>query len=352
MPVFACFWRRQDWLPGSCGCWKEIEKREVLGFLPLERGFFLDYDRFLAYNNSSLSESWDTMTHSSGWAKKLLPFMMVLVGNVFYALSVKLFLLPAGLMSCGTTGIALIVNHLTNFSISLFIFLFNVAMLILGWCVLGRKFAMTTVFSSIFYPAALEVLNRTLGDVMITEYIWLNVLFAGIGLGVSLGLVIRGGASTGGMDIPPLILHKFFRIPVSLTLGAFDFVIILAQAFYHELEDLMLGVLLIIIISIALNKATVIGTTKTEVKIISRKASEIRAAILTDVDRGVTLLHGMGGYSQEDTDVILSIISDHELPKLEKLARSIDPSCFMVVTQVKEVWGRGFSYGKIDPEQK
>lgn len=292
------------------------------------------------------------MTYNSGWAKKLLPFFMVLVGNILYALSVKLFLLPAGLMSCGTTGIALIVNHLTNFSISLFIFLFNVAMLILGWCILGRKFAMTTVFSSVFYPAALEVLNRTLGDVMVTEHIWLNVLFAGIGLGVSLGLVIRGGASTGGMDIPPLILHKFFRIPVSLTLGAFDFVIILAQAVYHEVEDLMLGILLIIIISIALNKATVIGTTKTEVKIISRKASEIRAAILTDVDRGVTLLHGMGGYSQEDTDVILSIISDHELPKLEKLARSIDPSCFMVVTQVKEVWGRGFSYGKIDPEQK
>jgi uncharacterized membrane-anchored protein YitT (DUF2179 family) len=292
------------------------------------------------------------MTHNIGWAKKLLPFFMVLLGNILYALSVKLFLLPAGLMSCGTTGIALIVNHLTNFSIPLFIFLFNVGMLILGWWILGRKFAMTTVFSSVFYPAALEVLNRTLGDVMVTEHIWLNVLFAGIGLGVSLGLVIRGGASTGGMDIPPLILHKFFRLPVSLTLGAFDFVIILAQAVYHEVEDLMLGILLIIIISIALNKATVIGTTKTEVKIISRKASEIRAAILTDVDRGVTLLHGMGGYSQEDTDVILSIISDHELPKLERLARSIDPSCFMVVTQVKEVWGRGFSYGKIDPEQK
>lgn len=322
------------------------------GFCPRNGGFFLDYAFFLTYNNSSLSESWDIMTNRFGWAKKILPFLMVLVGNVLYALSVKLFLLPAGLMSCGTTGIALIVNHLTNLSIPLFIFLFNVAMLILGWCVLGRQFAMTTVFSSVFYPVALEVLNRTLGDILITEHIWLNVLFAGIGLGVSLGLVIRGGASTGGMDIPPLILHRFFRIPVSLTLGAFDFIIILAQAFYHELEDLMLGILLIIIISAALNKATVIGTTKTEVKIISRKAHEIRAAILTDVDRGVTLLHGMGGYSQTDTDVILSIISDHELPKLEKLARSIDPSCFMVVTQVKEVWGRGFSYGKVDPEQK
>ena len=292
------------------------------------------------------------MGHSFGWGKKILPFLMVLVGNVLYALSVKLFLLPAGLMSCGTTGIALIVNHLTDFSIPLFIFLFNVIMLLLGWWVLGRQFAMTTVFSSIFYPVALEVLNRTLGDVMITEHIWLNVLFAGMGLGISLGLVIRGGASTGGMDIPPLILHRLFRVPVSLSLGAFDFVIILAQAFYHELEDLMLGILLIIIISIALNKATVIGTTKTEVKIVSRKASEIRAAILTDVDRGVTLLHGMGGYSQAETDVILSIISDHELPKLEKLARSIDPSCFMVVTQVKEVWGRGFSYGKRQDVEK
>ena len=292
------------------------------------------------------------MGNNGGWVKKALPFLMVLVGNILYALTVKLFLLPAGLMSCGTTGIALIVNHLTNFSISLFIFLFNVAMLILGWCILGRKFAMTTVFSSIFYPTALELLNRRLGDVMVTEHIWLNVLFAGIGLGVSLGMVIRGGASTGGMDIPPLILHKFFRIPVSLTLGACDFVIILAQAVYHKPEDLLLGILLIIIISIALNKATVIGTTKTEVKIISSKANEIRAAILTDVDRGVTMLHGMGGYSQECTDVILSIISDHELPKLERLARGIDPSCFMVVTQVKEVWGRGFTYGKVDPEQK
>lgn len=297
-------------------------------------------------------ESWDIMGHNNSWGKKILPFLMVLVGNTLYALSVKLFLLPAELMSCGTTGIALIVNHLTGFSISLFIFLFNVLMLALGWWILGRQFAMTTVFSSIFYPAALEILNRTLGDVVITEHIWLNVLFAGIGLGISLGLVIRGGASTGGMDIPPLILQRYFRIPVSLSLGAFDFCIILAQAFYHELEDLLLGILLIIIISIALNKATVIGTTKTEVKIVSHKCQEIRAAILTDVDRGVTMLHGRGGYSQEDTDVILSIISDHELPKLERLARSIDPACFMIVTQVKEVWGRGFTYSKVDNPDK
>ncbi len=285
-------------------------------------------------------------------ATKLISFGLVILGNFLYALSVKLFLLPAELMSCGTTGIALIVNHLTGLPITIFIFCFNVVMLALGWWVLGRQFAMTTVFSSLFYPIALEVFDRALGDVVVTEHIWLNVLFAGIGLGVSLGLVIRGGASTGGMDIPPLILQRLFRIPVSVSLAAFDLCIVLAQAFYHDLEDLLLGILLIIVISAALNKATVIGTTRTEVKIVSKRSNEIRAAILTDVDRGVTMLHGQGGYSQEEADVILSIISDHELPRIERLARSIDPACFMIVTQVKEVWGRGFSYSKADPERK
>lgn len=297
------------------------------------------------------SESWFIMGQIKSLGKKILPFLMVLAGNIVYVLSVKLFLLPTELVSCGTTGIALIVNHLTDFSMPLFIFLFNAVMLLLGWWVLGRQFAMSTVFSSIFYPAALEILNRLLGDVMITQQLWLNVLFAGLGLGVGLGLVIRGGASTGGMDIPPLILQKHFRIPVSLSLSAFDLCIVLAQGFYHELEDLLLGVVLILVISVALNKTTVMGTTRTEVKIVSARADEIRAAILTDVDRGVTLLHGQGGYSGIQTDVILSIISDYELPKIEKLARAIDPACFMIVTQVKEVWGRGFSYSKADPQQ-
>lgn len=283
---------------------------------------------------------------------KIVSFLPVLLGNILYALSVKLFLLPADLMSCGTTGIALIVNHLTSLPISVFIFCFNVAMILLGWWALGRQFAMTTVFSSLFYPISLEVFDTLLGDLVITQQVWLNVLFAGIGLGISLGLVIRGGASTGGMDIPPLILERYFHIPVSISLAAFDLCIIFAQAFYHEPEDLLLGILLIIVISVALNKATVLGSTKTEVKIISAHADEIRAAILTDVDRGVTMLHGQGGYLRHETDVILSIVSDHELPKIERLARRIDPACFMIVSQVQEVWGRGFSYSKIDPERE
>ena len=282
---------------------------------------------------------------------RILSLGLVLLGNILYTLSVKLFLLPANLISCGTTGIALVVNHYLHIPMTLFIFLFNAAMMMVGWMILGRKFAMTTILSSVLYPVLLELLNRTLGDVVITENILLNTLFAGLGLGVSIGIVMRGGASTGGMDIPPLILKKFFGIPVSASLWVFDFCILLAQMFFHKPEDLLYGILLILAISVALNKVMLLGTSRTEVKIISEKSAEIRQAILSRVDRGVTMLCGRGGYSGKDTEVIMSVVSNYELPKIESLARAIDPDCFIIVSQVTEVWGRGFTYGKKEIRQ-
>ena len=277
---------------------------------------------------------------------KLFSLLLVLVGNIIYVFSVKLFVLPANLISCGTTGIAMVVHQLTSIPMSAFILVFNITMLLIGWWTMGRQFAMTTVFSSLFYPIGLEVLNRTLGDLVITDNLILNTLFAGMGLGLGLGLVIRGGASTGGMDIPPLLLHKFFRIPVSASLWAFDFCIMLSQMAFHPLEDLLYGILLLISISVTLNKVMLFGTSRTEVKIISEKATRIRDAILSRVDRGCTLLHGEGGYLQKPTEVILSIVSNHELPKIERLAREIDPACFVIINRVSEVWGRGFSHSK------
>ena len=277
---------------------------------------------------------------------RLLTLLLVLFGNTLYALSVKLFLLPANLISCGTTGIALMVNHLTGIPLSGFIFAFNMAMLAVGWWILGRKFAMTTVLSSLFYPIALEMLNRLLGDIRITEDILLNTLFAGLGLGGALGVVIRGGASTGGMDIPPLVLKKLFHIPVSVSLWAFDFCIMLSQMMFHKGEDLLYGIVLLMIISFALNKVLLLGTSRTEVKIVSQQAVAIRDAILSQIDRGVTMLHGEGGYLHMPTEVILSVVSNNEMPRIEQLARSIDPDCFMIVTRVTEVWGRGFTHSK------
>ena len=279
---------------------------------------------------------------------QLLPLLLVLVGNIAFAFSVKLFILPAKLISCGTTGIGMVVEHMTNIPMSTFILVFNLVMLALGWIVLGKKFAMTTIFSSIFYPLMLEFLNMTLGDFVITENQLLQTIFGGMCMGGSLGLVIRGGASTGGMDIPPLIINKFFRIPVSATLRVCDMVIMLCQLSFHPLEDLLYGVLMILSVSFALDKVLLFGTSRTEIKIISDHSEAIRQAILKEVDRGCTLLHGTGGYSDNELNVVLSVVSNHELPKIERVARQIDPESFVIISQVSEVWGRGFTTAKKD----
>ena len=292
------------------------------------------------------------MEHLKLDRSKITSLLLVLLGNIIYSFAIKLFLLPAELISCGTTGIGLVVEHFLHIPLSGFIFVFNMVMLAVGWLILGRKFAMTTLLSSLLYPIFLEILNQTIGDFYVTDNLMLNAIFAGIGLGGSLGIVIRAGASTGGMDIPPLVLKKFFGIPVPMTLWIFDFTIMSAQMMFHEAEDLLYGVLLLITISITLNKVLTLGTRKTQVMIISNQHQPVRQAILSKVDRGVTILHGEGGYGGDQKEVILTIVSNSELPKIQRVAREIDPSCFMVVNEVNEVWGRGFSISRTYQESK
>ena len=270
----------------------------------------------------------------------------VILGNVFYAFVIRLFLLPGNLMTGGTTGIGLVVKHFTGTSISGFVLVFNIVMLIVGWTLLGTKFALTTVISSFTYPIALEAANHIFGDLVITTDPMLNTIFAGLGIGIGLGIVIRTGASTGGMDIPPLVLNKYFRIPVSVSLNVFDMLILVLQIVYNPPERVLYGVLLVIIYTTVLDKVLMMGNTKTEVKVISSQVEEIRQAILAQVDRGVTMLYGEGGYRQEQTQIVLSIVSNRELPRVEKLIRHIDPEAFMIVSRVTEVRGRGFSLSK------
>lgn len=276
----------------------------------------------------------------------LWTILAVIGGNVLYALAVKLFLLPSGLVTGGTTGIALAVNHVTGLPVSSFVLVFNVVMLIVGYVVLGKQFAATTVASTFIYPLALELFDRIFGDLVLTQDILLCAVFSGLGIGLSLGIVIRAGASTGGMDIPPLVLQHYFRLPVSVTMYVFDFCILLLQAMFRPAELVLYGIILILIYTLVLDKLMLMGASKTEVKVVSRQADEIREAILNRLDRGVTMLEGEGGYMHERQQIILSVVSNRELPRVEKLIRSIDPESFMVISRVSEVRGRGFSMSK------
>jgi uncharacterized membrane-anchored protein YitT (DUF2179 family) len=270
----------------------------------------------------------------------------VLAGNTIYALAVSLFILPGGLITGGTTGLALVAYSQFNIPVAAFVAVFNIFMFIAGVMVLGRAFAFTTLISTFYYPFILGVFERVLGGSGITDDRMLGTVFAGILIGVGIGMVIRAGASTGGMDIPPLILNKKKHLSVSLTMSAFDCVILLSQMIFSNKEQILYGILLVLIYTVVLDKVLLIGRNQMQVKIISEKYEEINQNIQEKMDRGTTLLGSEGGYMRQASFTVLTVISVRQLSKLNELVMSIDPQAFMIINKVNEVQGRGFTLHK------
>ncbi len=278
--------------------------------------------------------------------KAFFNLIVVIFGNLLYAAGVVFFIIPSGLITGGTTGIAISLNHYFGLPVVYCVLAFNLLMFILGFFILGRKFALTTLLSTLCYPLALGLLQRYASGYLLTDDIFLSTLFGGICIGVSIALVIRAGASTGGVDIPPLILNKYLRIPVSVSLYIADCIILLFQAFFNDRDKILYGIVLVIIYSVVLDKLLTFGTNKIQIKVISRKINQIKEAIITDVDRGTTLIHGKTGYLEEDTYILLSVISNRELVKVERIVHEIDKEAFVIISRVNEVKGKGFSISK------
>ena len=286
------------------------------------------------------------MNHRSETVRILRTVLALVAGNALYSLTVVLFLIPSGLITGGATGIALAANRLIGLPVSGVLLLVNVVMLVAGWILLGRRFALSTLASTFLSPLTLAIWEELFQDYVLTDDLILCTIFAGLGIGVSLGIVIRTGGSTGGMDIPPLVLQKYFRIPVAVSMTVFDLAILLAQAVSSPKEQVLYGIVLVFVYSTVLDKVIMLGEHRTEVKIISTHTDEIRSVILSELDRGVTLLDAEGGYLRQPGQLLLTVISNRQLPRLEKLVHAIDPACFMVVSEVTEVRGRGFSLEK------
>lgn len=279
--------------------------------------------------------------------KKLLKeILFILLGNLLYAVGVVLFILPSGLLTGGTTGIALAVNHVTQFPVAVFVLLFNALMFIIGFVILGKKFALTTLLSTITYPVGLALVQHRVGDYVLTEDLLLCAIFGGLCIGASIAIVIRQGASTGGMDIPPLVLDKLFKIPVASSLIVFDSLILVMQMFFGEVDTILYGILMVIIYTVVLDKMLVHGKEKIQVMVVSKKTKEIKEMILSEVDRGCTMISGETGYLEYETSILLSVVSTRELYKIDHIIHQVDDNAFMVVSRVSEVRGRGFDRHK------
>ena len=280
------------------------------------------------------------------WKQILKSLPMVALGNTVMAAAIVLFILPAGLITGGTAGLGIIMQHLTGMSLPVFSAIFNVTMFLLGLVCLGKTFAATTLVSTVLSPVMLAVMQYIVGDYVICEDVLLCVLFGGILVGVAIAMVVRAGSSTGGMDIPPLLLQKFAGIPVSRSLYAFDLFIIAGQTVLVAPDMLLYGVLMVLVYTVVIDKLMAQGDAQIQLQIVSEESDAIRRAILQDVDRGVTLLHGQTGYFQRETDVLFTIISPRERHRTEQLIRRIDPHAFIIISHVTRVSGGGFSEAK------
>lgn len=272
--------------------------------------------------------------------------LMILCGNLIDAAGFTFFIVPAGLITGGSSGFGLFINKLTGLSVSGVVLAVNVTMFILGFLLLGKKFAASTAISTFFYPTALWIMQKIQGGHVLTHDILLNTVFGGILVGVGVAMLLRSGASSGGMDIPPLILRKYFRMPLSITIYILDIMILFLQAYGKKVETILYGVLLVLIYSIVIDKLMIIGTNMMQLKIVSAHNEAIKEMIFKEIDRGVTYLKGQSGYLQEDTNILLSVVSNRELAKIEKLIHQIDPGAFIIINKVTEVKGRGFSLDK------
>lgn len=278
--------------------------------------------------------------------KRLQNLLLILLGNTIYCLAVVMFILPNDLISGGTTGLGLFFQHSFHIPLEYFVGIFNIIMFLLGAYILGISFALTTLISTFYYPLLLGVLKTIPALQNMTTDPMLSSVLGGIMIGVGLGIVIRSGASTGGMDIPPLILNKKFRIPVSVTLYVLDFIILLLQMSYTNKEKVLYGIFLILTYTLVLDRVLLIGKSQIQVKIISKEYEKINQMIHEKLDRGTTLFHTEGGYLHEDSFAILTVISNRELNKLNELVLSIDPRAFLIIHQVNEVHGLGFTLDK------
>ena len=277
--------------------------------------------------------------------KRFVTIGSVFLGNTISALGIGGFLIPAGMMMGGATGIGLAVNHYTGLPVSAALAVLNVVLFVVGAAVLGKAFALMTIISTFYSPFILEMVQQLIPEPL-TQDIMLATIIGGLLVGLGMGMVLRVGASTGGMDIPPLLLKKKAGIPVGVSMYAFDFAILAVQATFAGLERMLYSVILIIIYTVVIDKIMTLGTSQIQAKIISERHDEINRAIQQRLERGTTRIAMKGGYLGRESYEIMIVLGTRELPRLSELVTEYDPKAFMVVNKVSEVRGRGFTLGK------
>lgn len=271
-------------------------------------------------------------------------FGLIILGNILYSFGVKAIIEPNQLVTGGVTGLSLFLARTYNIDSTLLVAIFTLVIFIAGFLILGKELAAQTLASSIIYPICLWFFG--LFDLSFVEINdpWLQVIVAGVIIGVGLGLIMRANASTGGMDTIGLIIHKYCKIAsIGVYLLVLDTIVMFTQAPSAGIDKFIFGIILALIYSIMIDKVMLAGKSKVELLIISNKQEEVRNLIINEFDRTLTYLHSKTGYLNHEIDTILTVVDIRELNKIKEQIYALDAGAFIVVNKVSEVSGRGFT---------
>lgn len=275
--------------------------------------------------------------------KQIINSITVVVGTFILAIAVETFIIPYRILSGGVAGIAVALHPILHISATLIANSVLIILLIIGSFILGKEFLKNTVLSCIAYPIFTSILN---GRVNVVVDPILASLYGGLIAGAGVGIVLKTGASTGGMDIPPLIINKLTGIKLSTLVLITDFLTVLLGLFVYDLSAVLLGLVSVFASSAAISKVlTINGTVSKAVQIISVKYEDILKEIDAQLERGATLLQGYGSYTGEEKRIILCVVSDRQYGTLIEIVKEIDPSAFIITTDATDMHGEGFTYG-------
>lgn len=270
-------------------------------------------------------------------------YIDIILGNLIVAFALNVLILDYGLVAGGVSGLSAVIHHYFNLPISMMVAVINMILFTIGYIFKGRDFARKTLLSSLLLPLFLECFNQL---PWLHGWIQDPLLIALIGggmIGAGTGLIINAKASGGGFDIIGILLNQYFHLNISFVACSFDLVIIMLQLPYHDATRVIYGLICIGCVALSMN-AVISGVNRgIQVLVFSNKQETLKAALLQDLDVGLTLLHGSSGYLNQEVDVLLSVITIQKLPQFKNIVKTIDSEAFMITSQISEVSGNGFT---------
>lgn len=273
---------------------------------------------------------------------KMKNLLMILVGSAIFSFGINYFNIANGLAEGGFTGIALLLNYLFSFPLGWFTLLANIPLFIIGWRNLGIKSMAYTIYATVAVSIFLEVF-KNYGEPLQND-LFLASLYAGVTVGIGLGIIFRYGGTTGGVDIIARLVHKHWGYSIGKTMFIFDALVIgLSFVTYLDRERAMYTLVAVYVGAKVIDFVQEGVYTAKAAIIISDHAEAISDKIMSEMGRGATLLEGRGAYTRNNREVLYCVVARNEITRLKTLVQHIDPHAFVVVSDAHDVAGEGFT---------